>query len=152
MIRAVWQSFWGELSAPSSFPADPYGALTNQAGHLALGFFLSSAAALIASTTACAFAGEMPFRLTIWAAVTVGYLVLVEWLQGGWSGADSVIDTAFVSLGAAFPLAALKEVSFQPRVILEARPMEGLSLMAVIVAALAAYVYPRAVRKMRGLK
>lgn len=146
MIRAVWLAFWGEINTPSAFRADPYGALTNQLGHVALGAFLASALSLIY----CAAFGEMPFRWPVWAAVTMAYLVAVEWLQQGWSGPDSIIDGAFVSLGAAAPLAALKEVAFFPRVILEPQPKEGLTALACIVAALAVYVYPRAVRKWRA--
>lgn len=146
MIRAVWQSFWGDLNTPSAFRDDPAGAAANQAGHLAIGAF----AAAFLSLAYCAIYGEMPFRIAVWLGVTWGYLVAVEWLTQGWKGGDSIIDGAFVSLGAAVPLASLKEVSFQPRVVLEPRPEQGLLILATIAVALAVYVYPRAVRKWRG--
>lgn len=145
MIRKVWQSFWNELNTPGSFPNDPYGALTNQAGHVCIGAFLVSAYCL-------AFAGlfgEMPYRVPTWGLITVLYLVLIEGIQQKSGGADSLIDGGFVSLGAAAPLAALKEVSFQPKVVLEPQPENGLAVLAVILVALAAYVYPRAVGKWR---
>ena len=146
MIRAVLSAFWGELNTPNAYRDDPYGALTNQAGHLALGAF--GAAAL--SLAYCAVGGEMPFRWPVWAGITMVYLLAVEWLWQDWSGPDSVIDGGFVSLGAAVPLAALQEVAFYPNVILEPRPQEGLAILGAIVVALSAYVYPRAVRKWRA--
>lgn len=146
MIRAVWLAFWGELNTPSAYQDDPYGALANQSGHLALGAFLAAALSL----AYCGIFGEMPFRWPVWASVVTTYLVAVEWLKQGWSGADSVIDSAFVALGAAAPLVSLKEVAFIPRVVLEPQPREGLTLLAVIVVALAAHVYPRAVRRLRA--
>jgi hypothetical protein len=145
MVRAVWQSFWNELSTPGSFHNDPYGALTNQAGHLCIGAFLVSAYCL----TYAGIMGEMPYRLPTWALITFSYLISIEWLQQKWGGADSLIDGGFVSLGAAAPLAALKEVSFQPKVVLEPQPESGLAVLAVIVVALSAYVYPRAIGKWR---
>jgi hypothetical protein len=145
MIRAVWLAFWGELATPGAFRADPYGALTNQVGHIALGAFLASALSL----AYCAWFGEMPFRWPIWAAITLGYLLTVEWFVQRWSGPDSVIDGGFVSLGAAAPLAALKEAAFHPKVVLEPQPVQGLVVLAVIVVALAAHVFPRAMQKWR---
>lgn len=97
MMRAVWLAFWGELNTPSAYQDDPYGALANQSGHLALGAFLAAALSL----AYCGIFGEMPFRWPVWASVVTTYLVAVEWLKQGWSGADSVIDSAFVALGAA---------------------------------------------------
>lgn len=146
MIRAVWASFWGELNTPNAYRDDPYGALANQAGHLALGAFLASALSL----AYCGLFGEMPFRWPVWASVTMTYLVAVEWFQQGWSGPDSVIDGGFVSLGAAAPLVSLKEVAFNPRVVLEPQVEEGLTLLCVIAVALVAHVYPRAVRRLRA--
>lgn len=143
MIGTILRAFWGDLNTPSSFPNDPQGALTNQIGHLALGAFLAAFISLIY----CAMAGEMPFRWAVWAGVSAAYLVMIEWLKQDWQKADSLIDGAFVSLGAAAPLAALKEVSFQPKVALEPQPEQGLAVLAVCLVALAAYVYPRAVRK-----
>jgi hypothetical protein len=145
VIRAVWLAFWGELNTPSSFRADPQGALVNQVGHVALGAFLSSTLAL----AYCAVAGEMPFRWPVWAAITLGYLLTVEWFVQRWSGPDSLIDGGFVSLGAAAPLAALREVAFLPSVKLEPQPVQGLAVLAMIVVALAAYVLPRARQKLR---
>jgi hypothetical protein len=148
MIRAILHAFWGELNTPSSFRADPYGALTNQAGHVAFGAFIAAAICLIYG----AWFGEMPYRWPTWVCVTFAYLLLVEWRQQGWKGADSLIDGGFVSLGAAAPLVALKEVSAHPKVILEPQTDEGLAILGAIVVALSAYVYPRALRWWRERK
>jgi hypothetical protein len=145
VIGAVWQSFWGELNTPAEFKNDPYGAFTNQAGHLCLGASLVSAYCLMF----CGIMGEMPYRLPTWALFTFGYLIAIEWTSQGWKGADSVFDGGFVSLGVAAPLVALKEVQFQPKVVLEPQIEQGLALLALIVVALAAYVLPRAVGKWR---
>ena len=145
MIRAVWLAFWGELNTPSSFRADWYGAMTNAVGHIAMGAFLASALSL----AYCAWAGEMPFRWPVWAAITLGYLLTVEWFVQRWSGPDSLIDGGFVSLGAAAPLASLREVAFFPSVKLEPQPLQGLTVLAVILLALAAYVLPRLRQKLR---
>jgi hypothetical protein len=134
-------AFWGELNTPAAFPNDPYGALTNQAGHLCLGACLVATYCLIF----CGIMGEMPYRLPTWALVTFGYLITIEWVGQGWQGPDSVFDGGFVSLGAAAPLVALKEVQFQPKVVLEPQIEQGLTLLAVIAVALAAYVFPRLV-------
>lgn len=138
-------AFWGELNTPSAYRADPYGALKNQVGHVAFGAFLASALSL----GYCAWFGEMPFRWPIWAAITLGYLLTVEWFVQRWSGPDSLIDGGFVSLGAAAPLAALKEVALYPSVTLEPQPVQGLVVLGVIVLALAVYVIPRALQKSR---
>jgi hypothetical protein len=47
MFHSAIRAFFGELGTPSAFPNDPYGALTNQAGHLCLGASLVAAYCLI---------------------------------------------------------------------------------------------------------
>jgi hypothetical protein len=145
MWGPVWQSFWGELNTPNAFRADPYGALTNASGHVLLGLAASS----FISLAYCALVGEMPVRGWVWLVVTFGYLWLIERVVQSWSGPDSIRDGAFVSLGSAVPLVALKEVSIQPIVVLEPQPLQGLVALAAVVVALAAYVFPRARRKWR---
>ena len=143
MIRAVWLSFWGELNTPNSFRSDPAGAATNQSAHMFWG--------LIAAISACmawnAEFGEMPHREATWAFVTLFYLVVIEKVQQSWSGADSVIDTAFWSLGAAIPLFSLKEVSFHPKVVLELQERDTWLVLAAVALSLIVYLLPRAVRK-----
>jgi membrane-bound ClpP family serine protease len=142
-VNEVWRMFWGDLNTPSSFPTDPQGAFLNQLGHIAAG--------LVAAIVLCyAFLlgfGEMPYRWGVWFAIVAIYLVAIEWFTQGWNKADSVIDGAFVALGAAIPLAGLKEIAFHPKVVLEPRPIEGLAVLVISALALAAYVYPRAVRR-----
>lgn len=138
-VAAVWSAFWGELNTPDSFHARPYAALTNGAGHILLGLWCSAAISL----AYCLATGEMPYRWTVWLLVTALYLWLIERIKQDWQKADSVIDGGFVSLGAAVPLAALKEVSFHPKVVLEAQPVWGLVVLAAVPIALAAYVTPR---------
>jgi hypothetical protein len=142
VLRKALSAFWSELNTPGAFQNDPYGALTNQAGHICIGATLTATYALIF----CGIVGEMPYWLPTWALITFGYLVAVEWTAQGWKGADSVFDGGFIGLGAAAPLVALKEVSFEPKVMLEPQIKEGLALLALIVVALAVYVLPRVIR------
>lgn len=146
MISAILRAFWGDLNTPNKFHADPQGAFVNQLGHMAAG----NAAAIFLCYVYLLAMAEMPSRWGVFLLIVAVYLVGIEWIKQGWSKADSFIDGGFVALGAAVPLSGLKELRFQPTVELGIRPIEGLAVMAVCLVALAAYVYPRAVRKWRG--
>jgi hypothetical protein len=50
------------LVIPDSFRRNPYGYLTNQAGHVVLGFFL----AFVTAMASVALAGEPPARFDLW--------------------------------------------------------------------------------------
>ena len=139
MIRSVWLAFWAELNTPSNYAADPYGGFTNQASHWAVGIAAAAATCLLFGL----LAGEMPPRWGVWLAVTLGYAVWIEKIKQEWAGPDSIVDTGFVALGAALPLASLKETAFRPRIALELHAEAGLAVLAGSAIALLAYVYPR---------
>lgn len=146
MIRSVWLAFWAELNVPSNYRADPYGGAANQAAHWALGIAAASAFCLVFGL----IAGEMPPRFGVLALVAFGYAVAIEKIKQSWAGPDSVIDTAFVALGAALPMVALKETAFHPRIVLDLQEVEGLSVLAISAIAWLAYIAPRAVQKWRN--
>lgn len=83
---------------PDDFPADPYGAVTSQAGHAA-----------IIGMPACALLIWLGFPL--WAApilVAVTYALLWEGIVQGFSlPADALMDTASVMAGASVLAGAL---------------------------------------------
>ena len=143
---AVWASFWGELNTPDCYHDDPYGGGLNQLGHVALG----STAAVMACLIWAGIFDEMPYRRPLGMAVAGGYTVVIEWWRQGWQGADSIVDSAFFSMGVSLPLVSLHEVAFLPRIILEPQIGAGLSAIGATATALLVYVWPRAVRKYRG--
>ena len=86
---------------PDDFKGDPYGAVTNQCGHMCLGFGVT------------AFVGSF---LPI-AAIAFIYWVIVECgIQGNKLWRDGIMDTAFITAGAT--LAAAPDVGLQQAVIL----------------------------------
>lgn len=146
MIRAVgslWLAFWGDLNTPSSFPADPEGGLKNQGWHILIGFYLSACLCIVWAL----IAGEMPHRAGVWLTVTAGYFWVIELRRQQWQGADTLIDTAFVGLGAALPLVSLKEVALRPEIDLRLQMAGAVLVFVAIPVALAAYGLPRLYRK-----
>lgn len=99
--------FWDVLLAPSAFPRDPYGELTNQLGHTMLGIILAIFVVCLWREAA----GEMPYRWSVFAVVVLGYLIGIEVLSQGWTPGDSWFDAAMVGFGAAGLLFPLKEVA-----------------------------------------
>lgn len=144
MFRAAWQSFWGDLDTPSSYPDRPDLAAANQAGHWSVGVGLAGFACLMWF----AILGEMPHREAVWAAVVCLYLTW-EIRRQGWEGVDTITDTIFVALGAAFPLFSLKERMTPEGPTLDPRPDLGLPLMAATLVILAAHLIPRARRRLK---
>lgn len=142
---SVWRAFWGDLNTPSSFPDDPEGGLKNQASHILIGFYLSACLCVIWAL----IAGEMPHRAAVWPAVTGTYFWFIEWRRQQWQGADTLIDTFFVGLGAAVPLVTLKEVAFRPDIDLRLQMAGAVVIFVAIPVALAAYAIPRVFRKYR---
>lgn len=91
---------------PDDFKADPYGYLTNQLGHIALGVFF----VFIVSRLWFEVFGEYPVRLTLWLVTGAVYFFIVELMLQGWRGLDTLEDTIFVWVyGAGAPLYAFKE-------------------------------------------
>lgn len=144
-VRPVWQSFWGQLDTPSSFPNDWYGAATNQATHWAVAMFSTIAFCLVYGLVF----SEMPYRWPVFAGASLGYLFYVEVWRQGWQGADSINDWVFWSLGAAVPLVALEEVWFRPNVCLEPRNVEGLALLGATAVIYLAHIIPRYLRQQK---
>lgn len=144
-VRALWLAFWGDLNTPSSFADDPEGGGKNQATHILIGFYL---AAVVCIAWALAI-GELPHRMAIWPAVTLTYFCVIELRRQQWQGADTLIDTGFVGLGAAVPLVSLKEIAFQPEIDMRLQLPGAVVVFVAIPLALLAYVAPRIFRKYR---
>jgi len=73
------------------FEDDPYGWLTNQAGHILLGVAMAYAL----SRSWYSFAGEYPPKQTGWLICAAVYIALE--IVRGWNCWDSVEDTVFTS-------------------------------------------------------
>lgn len=140
----IWRAFWGEMNTPGSYPADPYGAAANQLGHMALG----AVAAAVLCMGWAAVTGEMPYRLVSGIALVLAYTVAIEWWRQGWQRADSIIDTLFVALGIAAPMASLREAAIDP-IRLDPDPPVFFWWLAVAATCFALYIYPRARRAYR---
>jgi hypothetical protein len=148
MVRVieVLVLFWTELNEPSRFADDPVGAAGNQGTHILIG----GSAAVAVCVVWAYFYGEMPYRWPLWVAIVLLYAGFVEWFFQGWKRRDSVVDTYFISLGAAGPLVALKEVEYRPEIQLEFNAAQCLTWLVVLVMSMALYVYPRAAQKYKG--
>ncbi len=88
---------------PDAFHGDPYGELTNQISHVALGHVLSVSLCIAYLWSA----GELPYRVYIIAIVGLIYAA-IEMLQG-WRGWDTVMDT-YATIGGACVLIPLTEI------------------------------------------
>jgi hypothetical protein len=89
------------LMAPDAFVSDPYGFVTNQAGHIVLGFGL----VVLAVVLGFALAGEPPERWVLWLIVLSGFTSFELALGGEWW--DALEDTVFtVGYGAGATLYA----------------------------------------------
>ena len=81
--------------APSKFADDPYGYLTNQAGHGCLGML-----SMIVYTTFIHYTtGEYPDQVIVGGMMIALYLVVWESLIWKFQGLDSLEDTLFFALG-----------------------------------------------------
>lgn len=80
---------------PDNYKNDPYGYLTNQIGHIYLGFFLTTLYCFVLQLF-------MDFPNQNIAVVTVVALYFIVWelLYQEWRGFDSLEDTFYVLLGA----------------------------------------------------
>jgi len=142
----MWRAFWGDLNRPETFARDPYGALTNQGTHVLLGGVLVCA---ICALWAIIY-GEMPYRWPTGLAVVVFYAGVIEWWRQGWKPGDSILDAAFVAVGAAGPLVSLREVRFRPAIELEFYEWNFVLWLGCTGTALAIYVAPRIKRYYGG--
>ena len=135
----MWRAFWGDLNRPETFARDPYGALTNQAGHVLLG----GVAVCVVCAVGSLIHGEMPYRWPTGLILVALYACVIEWWRQGWQRGDSILDTAFVALGVAGPLVSLVEVRFRPAIELQLQPWTLVLWLVCTLAALAVYVAPR---------
>lgn len=132
------------MNTPDAFSDEPYFGGANQGVHILMGV---AACAVVCLSWSWAF-GEMPYKVPTACILAGLYMVLIEWMKQGWNGADSVVDSAFFTLGVCAPLVAFTE----DPVTLQLEPQRGpfFAWLACAVVALAVYIYPRARRKYRG--
>lgn len=84
------------LREPSAQANDPYGWLTNQLGHVVLGYM----AVLFTVFFWRMFSSEYPSQIVAAIGVLLFYIVVVELLAQGWRGVDTLTDIFFVGWGA----------------------------------------------------
>jgi len=139
-FRDGLRRFWSELNTPDDFARDPVRGLTNQAGHILIGLALHGA---VLAGTATLGLGPLP---PVWATalcMTALYLVWIELRAQDWNGNDTIADTIFFSIGAAFWWAVLRFTPSQEWVRWPEAALWFLIWLAVGVVALAAYAAPR---------
>lgn len=139
-MHAIWAflvAFWGEINTPESYPDKPYEAALNQIGHLFIGALFSSGVCVVYA----AAIGEMPYKWIVFSALVGGYAALIEWLQQGWAGADSIVDIGFVALGVVAPLVALTEDARTLQLVYNPGPFGLWTGTTAIILGL--YIYPR---------
>ena len=90
-------AFLRSLTEPSAFERDPYGWATNQISHA---MFVGFGAATLFSFVALKCSGEWIDQRVTFAVVVCVYAIIWEAIIQGWRKMDSVMDTAFVALGA----------------------------------------------------
>lgn len=93
-----------EWIKPDAFAARPYGWVTNQVAHIALGVAIVTATALVG----WGLLREYPYRLEI-GLVAVAFVVAFEIGVQGWQGRDTVEDCAFMLYGIGGSLWAFQE-------------------------------------------
>ena len=138
----IWRAFWGELNTPFDFSDQPYYGALNQIGHIAIG--------REAVTLICAGLASVGWPVDAWfvaMSVVTFYAVAIELWRQKWMGADTIVDTAFVALGATYAPLALQLTPSGRWVRTEEATMAVVCWIVIVVAALALYVYPRAKRK-----
>jgi len=84
------------FAKPKAFRNNTYGYLTNQIGHIYLGFILTSAYVFLMWK----LIGVHPNQNYCVAVVVSTYLIFWEGLYQKWSGWDSIEDTLYVFCGA----------------------------------------------------
>ena len=138
----IWRAFWGELNTPFDFSDQPYYGALNQIGHIAIG---REAVTLICA--GLAFVGWPVNAWLVAAFVVVFYAVVIELWRQKWMGADTVVDTAFLSLGATYAPLALQLTPSGRWIRTQEATTAIAAWVAVVLIALSVYVYPRARRK-----
>lgn len=141
------RGFWDELNTPTDYYDDPYGGLTNQISHVALGAFLFGFLCVMFA----AITGEMPHKATASVVVIALYGGVIEvWVQR--SGlVDALQDTFFFGAGVTVIASSFTEFSVGPRgdILLRLEVQSAFAVLGMIVLSLALYIIPRAARKYR---
>lgn len=94
---SVWRDFLAILRRPSSFERDAYGWATNQISHA---MFIGFGGATLFAFVSYKAGGEWVDQRLTFAVVVAVYAALWEGAVQRWRGWDSLVDTAFVALGA----------------------------------------------------
>lgn len=84
---------------PKSFKKDPYGYLTNQVGHVYLGFTLVTYYSWVFDKL-----DSYPEQKLSVFVVLLAYLLIWELIKQGWQGWDTFEDTFYVFLGSSLYL------------------------------------------------
>jgi hypothetical protein len=143
MKWGVWRAFWGDLNTPSDFSSQPYFGALNQIGHIAIG---REAVTLICIAYAAAF-GAVPNAWFAALFFVLFYAVVIEIWRQKWVGRDTVVDSCFVAIGAAYTPLALQLTPSGRWVRTQEATTAVLVWIFIAVLALALYVYPRAKRR-----
>jgi hypothetical protein len=136
---SVWSAFWRELMTPDRFEGKPYDAFINQVGHVAAGVVLAMAGLALGDQVL----EKAPNPWLVWPVVALGYAILIELSRQKWFGADTVLDSAFVSLGAVLIPASMTMTPSGRWFRVEDWSAGFLFWLACTTLALAAYIYPR---------
>ena len=138
----IWRAFWGELNTPSDFSRQPYFGALNQIGHIAIG---REAVMLLCRAWAAAF-DATPNAYFIALYFVVFYAVVIELWRQKWVGADTVVDSCFVAIGASYTPLVLQLTPSGRWVRTQEASTAILVWIFIAVLALGLYVYPRAKR------
>lgn len=130
---------WADLNTPEDFARDPVRGLANQAGHILIGLVVHG---LVLAASVLIWRDVPPLWLTA-LILTAGYLVIVELRVQVWNGNDTIADSLFFGIGAAFWAAVLHPTPSDRWAVLETLAWGLLIWTAVAVVALAAYAAPR---------
>ncbi len=80
---------------PDDFKGNPYGYVTNQAGHFLIGFFSPSSYIWPVFVVNGVYIDQSAVALCMLAA----YFIIIELALQGWRGLDTLQDTFYVGLG-----------------------------------------------------
>jgi hypothetical protein len=138
-LRALWAKFWAEIRRGESYDSDPYKAALNQFAHYMLGAYAAMAFCILY----CIAFGEMPYKTEVLALFALSYLGAIELALQGWRGRDTLIDTAFFTLGVASPLVSVSELSIGPPVTLELHAVNAFVCMYMLPVLLLLHVWRR---------
>ena len=146
MFWRVWSAFWRELNTPDAFTNQPYLGFINQVGHLALANNLAKAFTALWYD----INGTLPDLWAVAVLVTLLYSGGIELFRQKWRGADTVLDSTFVALGASLVPVSMIPTPSGRWFRTEDWSSGFLFWLACAVLALALYVYPRAKRAYGG--